>query len=55
MCFQNRAAIGFYPAAEYEKQRVVPTFKEFVYQQYLPYAKTYKRSWDQDQNMIELR
>ena len=52
---KSQAMIGFDPVAEHEKQKAVPTFKEFIYQQYLPFIKSYKRSWEQDLKMVEHR
>jgi len=52
---KSQTLIGFDPKAEQEKIKAIPTFKDFVYDSYLPYAKTYKKSWDQDLKMIEQR
>ncbi len=33
--------------------RAVPTFAQFIDEQYLPYVKTYKRSWNTDINLLK--
>ncbi|WP_052813114.1 Arm DNA-binding domain-containing protein [Desulfonatronum thioautotrophicum] len=52
---KSQTVIGFDPKRELEKMKAVPLFRDFVENQYLPYAKTYKRSWVQDQRLIEKR
>ncbi len=52
---KSQTVIGFDPKAELEKMKAVPSFQHFVTNQYLPYAKTYKRSWEQDQKLIDQR
>jgi integrase len=52
---KSQALIGFDPVAEHEKLKAIPTFKEFVYEQYVPFIKSYKRSWQADLKMIENR
>ena len=55
MALKSQAIIGFDPKKEQNRLKKLPTFKEFAYQQFLPYAKTYKRSWELDQKIIEQR
>ena len=52
---KSQAVIGFDPREAQRKLKAMPTFKEFVFNQYLPYVKTYKRSWQHDQVLIEQR
>lgn len=40
------------PLTERETKAAVPTFEEFALQQYLPFAKTRKRSWKDDDQKI---
>jgi hypothetical protein len=44
---QTKAAaiLGNDPQTEREERRAVPTLQVFVDDQYLPYVRTYKRSW----------
>jgi len=50
---RNRVAMGEDPAAEKIATRAVPTFGEFIEEQYLPYVKTYKRSWKTDVSLLK--
>ncbi len=52
MALKSQTIIGFDTKGELERLKKLPTFKDFVYQQYLPYAKTYKRSWELDQKSL---
>jgi integrase len=51
---QVRASItnGFDPHDHAQKQKQIPLFSEFVEKQYLPHVRVYKRSWQQDDQMI---
>lgn len=51
----RHSIMGFDPSEELEKNKNTPTFKEFIQDQYIPYVQAHKRSWDQDQKMLELR
>src|SRR5690554_1721231 len=42
---QAALAMGINPFEDKKLLKDVPTFAEFVEQSYLPYVKTYKRSW----------
>ena len=50
---RNKIAIGEDPCDEKALLRKVPTFGQFVADQYLPYVKTYKRSWDTDISLLK--
>lgn len=52
---RSQTTMGFDPREEVEKYRNAPTFREFVREKYLPFVKVHKRSWQQDENMLELR
>jgi len=52
---KSQTVIGFDPREQQERLKAIPTFREFIYNQYLPHIKTYKRSWKQDQRRIEQR
>lgn len=52
---KSQAIMGFDPRAEQSRLKSIPTFKQFVQEQYIPYVKTYKRSWYKDKQFIELR
>ena len=47
--------LGKDPRADEKARKAVPTFTEFFEQQYIPYAKTRKRTWKKDQEYFELR
>jgi integrase len=49
-----QAILGNDPQAEREKRRSIPTLQAFVYEQYLPYVKTYKRSWKTDETVLRV-
>lgn len=50
LCDRRRMqlAMGEDIAEQRRAQRSCPRVREFFYEQYLPYAKSYKRSWDND-------
>lgn len=48
-----KIAMGNDPVDERTIMRQVPTFAQFVHEQYLPYVKTYKRSWDSDVSLLK--
>ena len=41
-------------AAQRRELRATPTLKEFVHDRYLPYVKSYKRSWCTDETVLRL-
>jgi integrase len=47
------AALGIDPRYEREQLRKVPTFADFIADQYMPYIKSYKRSWDTDVSLLK--
>lgn len=42
------------PSQVRKERRLVPSFADFVSNQYLPYIKTYKRSWESDQSLLKV-
>ena len=44
--------MGEDPIEDKRIARAVPTFAQFIDEQYLPYVKTYKRSWDTDSSLL---
>ena len=49
---QQDLALGRDPAADRREQRDVPTLEAFVQERYLPYVKSYKKSWQTDQSIL---
>ncbi len=49
----NQIAIGQDPCEAKAQTRLVPTFGTFIEDQYLPYVKSYKRSWDTDVSLLK--
>lgn len=45
-------ALGIDPKFERAQTKAVPTFAQFIEDQYLPYVKTYKRSWSTDDSLL---
>ncbi len=50
---RNLIALGQDPCEEKEQAKKVPTFAAFIEDQYLPYVKSYKRSWDTDVSLLK--
>jgi len=50
----NQIANGDDPCEKKSQLRLVPTFLSFIEEQYLPYIKTYKRSWNSDVSMLKI-
>ena len=48
----RRVAMGEDPVEDKRVARAVPTFSQFIEDQYLPYVKTYKRSWATDSSLL---
>ncbi len=46
--------MGEDPNAEKALKRQVPTFRDFATERYLPYAKSYKRSWGTDESILRV-
>ena len=49
----GQIAMGKNPFVESEELRKVPKFHKFIEEQYIPYVKTYKRSWEDDVSLIK--
>jgi integrase len=52
---QSSIWLGSDPRAEEDARKAVPTFSEFFEEQYIPYAKTRKRTWKKDLEYFNLR
>jgi integrase len=52
---KSQSVVGFDPHQTQNRLKAIPTFKDFVQSKYIPYIKTYKRSWEYDQTMIDQR
>ena len=50
---KNMIALGQDPCEEKEQTKKVPTFAQFIADQYMPYVKSYKRSWDTDMSLLK--
>jgi integrase len=50
---QSRLQTGQDPCEEKKAARSVPTFADFIEQQYLPYIRSYKRSWADDVGLLK--
>lgn len=50
---RNKIAMGEDPLEEKAVLRQVPTFAQFIDEQYMPYVRTYKRSWDTDVSLLK--
>jgi integrase len=51
---RGQIALGDDPFEKQESLKHVPRFRQFVEEHYLPYAKSYKRSWDTDETLLRL-
>ena len=49
---RTQMAMGFDPAED-QASKQVPTFAQFIDEQYLPHIKTYKRSWNTDVSLLK--
>ena len=49
----RQVALGEDPLEKKREARSVPTFADFIEQQYLPYVKSYKRSWATDVSLLK--
>ena len=49
----RQVAMGDDPLEEKQIARTVPTFAQFIADQYMPYIKSYKRSWDTDVSLLK--
>lgn len=50
---RNQIAMGNDPLKRKQAIRQVPTFSQFIEEQYLPYVKSYKRSWETDVSLLK--
>ena len=50
---RTQIALGFDPSEDKITKRSVPTFAQFIDEQYLPHVKTYKRSWETDVSLLK--
>ena len=49
----RQVAMGDDPLADKQVSRNIPTFADFIADQYMPYVKSYKRSWDTDVSLLK--
>jgi integrase len=49
----RQVAMGEDPLEQKQIARTVPTFADFIADQYMPYVKSYKRSWDTDVSLLK--
>jgi len=49
-----QATLGASPQLERRERRAIPTLKEFVAGRYLPFIKSYKRSWRTDETVLRV-
>jgi integrase len=49
----RQVAMGEDPLEQKQIARTVPTFAQFIDEQYMPYIKSYKRSWDTDVSLLK--
>jgi integrase len=49
-----KALLGDNPQARRQELRSIPTLSEFVSDKYLPFIKTYKRSWNTDETVLRI-
>jgi integrase len=50
---RRQVSLGINPAEEKTAQGHVPTFAEFIEQQYMPHVKAYKKSWETDVSLLK--
>src|SRR6476620_587505 len=48
------AILGSNPQEERQQRRAIPTLQVFVNDHYLPFVKTYKRSWQTDETVLRV-
>jgi integrase len=49
----RQVALGEDPLQKKQEARAVPTFAAFIEQQYMPYIRSYKRSWSTDVSLLK--
>jgi integrase len=52
---RSQTVMGLDPNGQAHKNREMPTFSEFVDEQYMPFVRVYKRSFEQDEKLIHNR
>lgn len=52
---RSQTIMGYDPREQVEKNRNMPSFKQFVEDKYIPYIKVHKRSWEFDEKLINQR
>lgn len=50
---RNMIAMGHDPCEIKVQTKAIPTFANFIHQQYIPFVKTYKRSWSSDISLLK--
>jgi integrase len=50
---RNQIALGQDPFAVKEEAKQVPTFAQFIDEQYLPHVRSYKKSWETDVSLLK--
>ncbi|NDD15315.1 MAG: DUF4102 domain-containing protein, partial [Betaproteobacteria bacterium] len=50
---RNRIAMGEDPIEQKRTARAVPTFAQFIEDQYLPHVRSYKKSWETDVSLLK--
>ncbi|MBU3069390.1 tyrosine-type recombinase/integrase [Aestuariicella sp. G3-2] len=53
--FKAKIRLGADPSEERKSRRQIPTLSEFAHEHHLPYIKSRKRSWRNDESMFRLR
>ena len=51
--YRSKLAMGEDPWAEKAELKRVPRLETFIWESFLPFIKTYKRSWDTDQSLLK--
>ena len=51
---RSQAVLGFDPQQRRRELRLIPTLMQVVQDRYLPYVKSYKRSWKTDETVLRL-
>jgi integrase len=51
--YRSKLAMGENPWAEKAELKRVPKLETFIWESFLPFIKTYKRSWDTDQSLLK--
>jgi integrase len=54
MQIKAQAILGNDPQKERQERRAIPTLRTFIEDRYLPFVKTYKRSWRTDETVLRI-